>query len=858
MFAGNHNLGIVIRHIAAAMFLFALCFLCHAQSSSSKQSSLALTSVDTNRFVAVHGRRSLVMGYPQTGLELWAYPFQIFSGYQVAFRPEGSAAEIDGRLLLKRVIQRPDSVTRIYTGPDYVIRETIFVPLARPAAIITYNVDSDRTIYIDVKFKPVLNLMWPGAVGGQSISWDSHLKGYLLEEPAHHLRALIASPQLALHDDTVNSTLHASGKLSFALKPQPMRGGDAEARVYVAMLDSPSADPGAMIESLQSRTPDMENASRDHYADLAEGALRISTPDKDVNSALAWAEVALDQAWVCNPQLGCGIVAGYGPSRGARRPQYAWFFAGDGLVAVNALVSVGEYNQARDELLFIEKYQDPKTGMIWHELSQSAGYIDWSKYPYMFVHVDISFDYLNAIAHYVLASGDNRFAEEHWKSIDAAYHYCRSLIGDDGLPHIPAGKEGADEQHRPVEDLGLSANWVAAAKSYAALAKAAGHPQLAGGAIQESQRAREAIAAHSWDSAHRFWINGTSADGQPIFTRRSGPSDAITQNIFSPRQNDDLLNQIASSTFRTDWGVRSVGTNSTIYNPWSYASGSVSALHSSQIAAMFWAEDRPEIAWSTWRSIVPWSRLDSLGHIHEVLAGNYYRPQTESVPEQTWSSAGLLDAAVRGLLGLTILGAQHRVIFRPHLPATWDQVSVGNIHLPQSTLVLTMRQTIDSGDLAIDNNGAPITLLFQPEIPLGAQLTGLSCNGHAVEARSERFDEDEHAKAQITVPSGVTHCRLRFSGGVSVIFPPAAPKVGNASTEPKLTSLTLDGKVLVMHLEVNGLGDNIFTLRTPWKVSMVTGASLLKEEEHSYIFKIGASNNGGGYSPLIVRATLTE
>jgi len=50
--------------------------------------------------------------------------------------------------------------------------------------------------------------------------------------------------------------------------------------------------------------------------------LQIETPDPEVNRALTWAQLALEQAWVCNPDLGCGQVAGYGPSRKARRPQY--------------------------------------------------------------------------------------------------------------------------------------------------------------------------------------------------------------------------------------------------------------------------------------------------------------------------------------------------------------------------------------------------------------------------------------------------------------------------------------------------------------------------------------------------------
>lgn len=123
-------------------------------------------------------------------------------------------------------------------------------------------------------------------------------------------------------------------------------------------------DAAKAVHALQSDMPQLEAAAHAHYAELAADGFSISTPDATVNSALRWAEVALDQAWVCNPRLGCGIVAGYGPSRGARRPQYAWFFAGDGLTAANALVSAGEYARARDELLFIMKYQDAKTGMV--------------------------------------------------------------------------------------------------------------------------------------------------------------------------------------------------------------------------------------------------------------------------------------------------------------------------------------------------------------------------------------------------------------------------------------------------------------------------------------------------------------
>lgn len=39
-----------------------------------------------SRFVAVHGRSSVIMGYSNQGLEVWGYPFQILTGLRIGFR----------------------------------------------------------------------------------------------------------------------------------------------------------------------------------------------------------------------------------------------------------------------------------------------------------------------------------------------------------------------------------------------------------------------------------------------------------------------------------------------------------------------------------------------------------------------------------------------------------------------------------------------------------------------------------------------------------------------------------------------------------------------------------------------------
>jgi glycogen debranching enzyme len=817
---------------------------------------LGFSSVATHRFVASHGRNAVLMGYPESGLEFLAYPLQIVSGYQIGFKPEGAATETDGRLLLGRVAATPDSVTRIYAGPDYVVRETLFVPLDRAAAIITYEVDAAHPLEIVVHFTPVLDLMWPAALGGQSTRWNAAASAYALTEPAHGFTALIGSAQSIAHDGTVNSTLHADGKLAFSIRPQRQAGNDANASamatVLIAQVPANQADPAGVMHTLDAQAARLKADAVAHYHLLQHDALRLRTPDEALNDALAWAQVALDQAWVCNPEFGCGLVAGYGPSRPGRRPQYAWFFAGDGLLATDALISAGSFARAREELEFIVRYQDQKTGMVWHELAQSANYVEWAKYPYMFVHVDISLAYLNTAARYVATSGDGDFAIKHWDSIAAAYRYCQSLVGtEDHLPHIPAGKSGGDEQHSPADDLGLSTSWAEATQSFTALAKVAGHVELTADAIKAGGLARSAIAKRYWDAKRNFWIDSHGADGVPIFSRASGPGSAIGADIFSPGQEEQLLDQIASAKFQTDWGTRGIGSDSGIYAPWSYATGSVFAIHSTQSAQTFWQAHRPQVAWSIFRAIVPWGTLDAPGHIHEVLAGNYFRPQTESVPEQTWSSAGLLEAAVRGLFGIEVRAAQNTLRLHPHMPAEWDEMSAENIRMPHAALAFTLRHGPGGVDLDVRNAGEPVEVEFAPEIPLGADVVDAQCDGAKMTAGVTSHAQDTHAQLKFTAARGESHCHLRLAGGVAIVLPAPDAQIGDASTGLKLTRLRLQGHDLTLDADVRPRGDNHFRLQTPWKIKSISGATFKAMPNDGYEIQLprrSSSQAADGYA----------
>ena len=812
--------------------LISQCALAAGQNAATNPApaSLSLTTdaVAPRRFIAVHGRRAMLDGYASGGLEVWAYPVQLIKDYEIGFLPLGATSEIPGATILRRIVYQPDEIIRIYIGPNFIVREKLFVPLKAPGAIVTYSVESQYPVDIVVHFVPVLNLMWPAGIGGQDVNWNPAASGYLLTEQTHRFSAIVGSATIVAHDEIFNRPSSSTTLAGLAFTVRPAGGSRIRtASVVIASGDGSATSLNSSVNRLTDTRDALEKEAVQHYADLRSNALQIETPDADLNRDLAWAEVALDQAWVCNPYLGCGLVAGYGPSRGARRPQYAWFFAGDAMVAVQALLSAGEYDRARAALDFIAKYQDPKTGMIWHEMSQSAGLIDWvGKYPYMFVHVDISFQYLNTVAKYIATSGDKQFLQDHWKSVQAAYRYCQSLIDPaDGLPHIPPGKEGGDEQDRMSDELTLSSSWIQAAGSFSEMARWMGDANGAAAARKASEQARESTAKRYWDPKQKFWIDGFSPTGKEILNRSASGDVVVDQHLFTETQQQSLLNELASPNFQTDWGTRSTSTVSDVFNPDSYAKGSVWAVGTAGAATAFWNGHRPATAFAIWSGLVPWNSLDSLGHMDEVLAGDYYHKQTESVPEQTWSSASFFHSAARGVLGLQVDGMQRELVFAPHIPANWNTVTVRNIELPQAKIDLIWTRTDGGSSLEAINEGDSIHLAYSPEIPLGSALKGARLNGKPIHARLEAHEQDAHATVEVELPHGTSQITLEYSGGVSLVLPQVHPQIGDPSRAIKLIDVKLNGSEYTVDAEVDSSQTSNLQMRTDRKIQAIHGAT---------------------------------
>jgi hypothetical protein len=275
-----------------------------------------------------------------------------------------------------------------------------------------------------------------------------------------------------------------------------------------------------------------------------------------------------------------------------------------------------------------------------------------------------------------------------------------------------------------------------------------------------------------------------------------------------------VFDQIASWRFQSDWGTRNVAMGEPGFDPTGYAHGSVWAALTADVAQAYWSGHRPEVAWQIWRTLIPWSSLDSLGHMHEVMAGDTYHPQLESVPEQTWSSATFLSSTVKGLFGLQLNAERNTFTLEPHLPADWENASLRRVKIGNATLSFTFQQSLDSLTVRVENSGDPLQMIYRPEIPLGARALMASVGGHKLAVRVEEHAEDQHAVLQLTLPHGNFEITIHYRDAIEIVMMPAKPTLGQNSSSMKLTSTAMHGNTLQLELDEEPGRDNEFQIHT--------------------------------------------
>ncbi|MCK4297479.1 MAG: DUF4960 domain-containing protein, partial [Candidatus Marinimicrobia bacterium] len=301
-----------------------------------------------NNFYDISGRRALVMGYQNGGIdEIWVHPFRVIRDFQTGIVMKNSVVWLKDIQL--KIEIRPESFTRIYQTKYGQLKEIIYTSLKKPGAIIHYEADVSEPIKLIVKMRSDLRWMWPyaeNALGDIYYGYDDRLK-------AIHIKDLSGDFYCVIGSDIAPSDIVSGQYEDLEWKSGKFKGVSTDLnQVYVAVLYELNSENNYILNcAIVGTNEGQEKAIKDyryllknpekvymenvnHYQDLLSTKLTIESPDEEFNNLWKWGLVGTDRFFVETPSLGAALLAGYsttdrgwdGNHKINGRPGYGWYF----------------------------------------------------------------------------------------------------------------------------------------------------------------------------------------------------------------------------------------------------------------------------------------------------------------------------------------------------------------------------------------------------------------------------------------------------------------------------------------------------------------------------------------------------
>jgi glycogen debranching enzyme len=763
-----------------------------------------------SRYMEASGRRASFLGREDGSFEAWAYPLKVLHDFHLSFGIGAYADPIPDASLASTVDIRPEASTVRYAHAVFTVDATWLVPLDQPGGLVLLDVSTSEPITVYVKFRPDLKPMWPAALGGQYSYWDEALKAYVVGEGSGRNAALVGSP-LALTPPEQPAHNLPDAPLQFAVRITP----ETAARGLVPIVIAGSVDrlDGAQ-KAYAALAASPETSYREaaaHYRALREEMTRIESPDPRFDLAFEWGKVALDKGFVCNPHLGCGLIAGLGPSGTTERPGFGWYFGGDAFINAWAISSYGDLDTVRRSLEFLRQRQRAD-GKMMHELSQGAGFIHWFEdYPYGYYHADTTPLYIVAVRDYVRASGDTAFARDFWPSMRKAYAYCAGTDEDgDGLMDntkagLAAVETGALRSRDVLTDVFLGAAWTEAAAAMRDLAAIA-DPDFVATADAAARKARAALNRRFLDDANRRVNFAIMKDGTGQSEQTVWPAFGIWRGVFDAGHAavDGALDELAGAGLAADWGARMLSRDSALYEPLSYNNGASWPFLSGWAALALYAGGRDDAAWQYVDALADLTFVEGRGYIPELFSGDRLRSVDAAVPHQLFATTGFVSAVMRGLLGFQ--EGEGKLRLAPRLPAGWDFLTVNNLRWRDARADLAIRRHPD-GHLSFEvtDTRGHLPVLLVPPAPPGAERLAAGPTGGARE-RAAATRETE-----------------ALSAGIEIVAEQAPLELGDTPQRLRILETTLDGRVYTARLQGRRGRTYRVRLDVPFTVAAIDG-----------------------------------
>lgn len=795
----------------------------NGNSGSSPAAGLELTRpVRSWEFLPIVADRAALLGDEAGHFEAWVYPLKVFTDLDVHFHVGGRdyPAEKLGRTLTVR----PESATILYAGNNFSVQETLVVPIHEAGAVIRFDVESRQPLEIEARFRRDFQLMWPAALGGTYEDWDASLHAFVFGEEQKKFAALVGSPSTKSQQSEFSENYAGTSQSSLGL--QPVQGAATQIIVIAGSTEG-HEQAAANYRRLTLQYEQLQQTAARYYRDYLDKTVQVTLPDKDLQSAYDWSRISELQGLVSNPFLGTGLVAGYRTSGNSQRPGFAWFFGRDSMWTSLALNAAGDFATSRAALDFLTKYQRAD-GKVPHEIAQGANFVRWFEdYPYGFASADATPLFIIGLNDYASCSGDLEFAAAKWDNAWRAYQFLRSTWDAQGLPQNFGVGHGWVEGGPllPVKtELYQSGLGLEALRSLANLARLLGKSDV-------QLEVEQAVLAKQPQLNQAFWIPdrkifafALDRDGHQVATESVLSTVPMWFGELDDEKAQSMINRLADFDHAADWGMRIISSQHPLYDPSGYHFGSVWPLFTGWASVGEYRYHRDIAGYANLRANALLALDGSLGHVTEVLSGDYYQGLATASPHQVWSAAMVVSPLLRGLFGMETEAASHRLRLAPHVPADWDHFDVRHVHCGDSSLDFAWRRTAEGWTVDIRQSGeTPCELEISPALSLRARVLKTEFDGRASAFRMEGTSQDQHVAIHVQSTSGSHTLRIVLRDDFGISTPVTLPALGSKSAGIRITSSSWTPARDRLTLDVSGLSGGEYELGL-WNAAAVRSA----------------------------------